>query len=427
MRTLIISHGHPDFSIGGAEIAAFNLYRSFADMSEVSEVTFLARTDHRSLSPGSISLRRPGEYLWRQDIHDWFRLRSAYPRAVFTAFREFLLEKKPDAVYIHHFANIGIDILRELRQTLPDAFICLTLHEYLAICHSQGQMVKAQTKRLCYRETPEECSLCFPEHSAQDFWLRKHYVQKHFEAADILVSPSHFLKQRYVDWGIPENYIVVIENGQPQFANVPAPATVGKVQRFGFFGQVTPYKGLDVLLHAMHAMRPEHRKNMVVEVHGANFELQNPALKEAIDRLRAPLIAEGSLRWVGQYEPRELQRRMGKVDWVVIPSIWWENSPMVIQEAFCLGKPVITANIGGMAEKVRDMVDGLHFEARNALDLSEVLTKAVSTQGLQQRLSINVTQPLTYGACAERYLTLVPERMRGRIDHIPQAASLTGV
>ena len=50
-------------------------------------------------------------------------------------------------------------------------------------------------------------------YSVQDFWLRKHFIQKHFEAADMFVSPSEFLRQRYVDWGIPADFIRVIENG----------------------------------------------------------------------------------------------------------------------------------------------------------------------------------------------------------------------
>ena len=186
------------------------------DRPEVSEITFLARTDHASLAPGAIGLKRPNEYLWRQDIGDWFRLQSSYPNAIYTTFREFLQIKQPDVVYVHHFANMGIEILRELRRTLPNAFIALTLHEYMAICQRNGQMVKNNTKRLCYRESTEDCNLCFPEHSVQDFWLRKHFIQKHFEAADMFISPSEFLRQRYVDWGIPADYITVIENGQPE-------------------------------------------------------------------------------------------------------------------------------------------------------------------------------------------------------------------
>ncbi len=406
MKVLVMSHGHPDFSIGGAEIAAYNLYTALKERSEVSEVTFLARTDHASLAPGAIGLKRTNEYLWRQDIGDWFRLQSSYPNAIYTTFREFLQTKKPDVVYVHHFANMGIEILRELRRTLPDAFIALTLHEYIAICQRNGQMVKNNTKRLCYRESTEDCNLCFPAHSVQDFWLRKHFIQKHFEAADMFISPSEFLRQRYVDWGIPGDYIKVIENGQPSFGG-PTEKPREQRNRFGFFGQVTEYKGVDLLLQALHLMRPQVRKSMLVEIHGANLDVQGQWLRELVEKLRTPLIAEGSLRWVGPYEPQEMQRRMSKVDWVVVPSIWWENSPMVIQEAFCSGRPVICSGIGGMAEKVRNGVDGLHFEARNPTDLSDVLTQAVTTPGLWDQLASNIRQPMTYRQCADAYLQLV--------------------
>ncbi len=52
---------------------------------------------------------------------------------------------------------------------------------------------------------------------------------------------------------------------------------------------------------------------------------------------------------------------MQSIDWMIMPSIWWENSPIVIQEAFFHGRPIICSNIGGMAEKIADGVNGLHF------------------------------------------------------------------
>lgn len=407
MKVLVIAHAHPDFSVGGAELAAFNLFKALKGNVKIEEVTFLARSDHTSLGPGAISLRRPSEYLWRQDMGNWFKLQSAFPNTLHTTFREFLREKKPDVVFVHHYANIGIEMLRELRSALPNAFIGLTLHEYMAICLRNGQMVKNGSKRLCYRESLEECSNCFPEYSVQDFWLRKHYIQKHFEAANVFISPSEFLRQRYIDWGIPPEFIVVIENGQPTFDQAHTPhSSKHSRSRFGYFGQITEYKGVDLLLQAMHMMRPEVRRSMVLEIHGANLELQGQWLQDAVEKLRTPLIAEGSLRWVGPYEPRELQRRMENVDWVLVPSIWWENSPMVIQEAFCLRKPVICSSIGGMAEKVHNGVDGLHFEARNPLSLADALNRAL-TPGLHDQLVVNIKQPISYNQCAERYLDLV--------------------
>ncbi len=75
------------------------------------------------------------------------------------------------------------------------------------------------------------------------------------------------------------------------------------------------------------------------------------------------------------------------VDWVVVPSIWWENSPLVIQEAFAHGRPVICSDIGGMAEKVTDLVDGLHFRAGDPLSLADTIAAATSMPGLWDQLS----------------------------------------
>ena len=64
---------------------------------------------------------------------------------------------------------------------------------------------------------------------------------------------------------------------------------------------------------------------------------------------------------------------MGACDFVVVPSIWWENSPIVIQEALAVGRPVICSNIGGMAEKVSPGVAGLHFQVGDAADLARTM------------------------------------------------------
>jgi glycosyltransferase involved in cell wall biosynthesis len=67
---------------------------------------------------------------------------------------------------------------------------------------------------------------------------------------------------------------------------------------------------------------------------------------------------------------------MAACDYVVLPSTWWENSPVVIQEAYQAKRPVICTGIGGMAEKVIDDVTGLHFERNDAGDLVEKIIDA---------------------------------------------------
>ena len=100
---------------------------------------------------------------------------------------------------------------------------------------------------------------------------------------------------------------------------------------------------------------------------------------------------------------------MAQVDWVVVPSIWWENSPLVIQEAFLHGRPVICSDIGGMAEKVDDGVNGLHFaKVGSPQDLARVLVDAVDTDGLWERLREGIPE-VQSAAVAERHAAIYRE------------------
>jgi glycosyltransferase involved in cell wall biosynthesis len=74
------------------------------------------------------------------------------------------------------------------------------------------------------------------------------------------------------------------------------------------------------------------------------------------------------------------------VDWVVVPSVWWETGPLVVWEAFQYGRPVICSDIGGMSEKVADGVNGLHFRRGDAVDLAAAMQRAMETPGLWDTL-----------------------------------------
>jgi len=119
-------------------------------------------------------------------------------------------------------------------------------------------------------------------------------------------------------------------------------------------------------------------------VHGANLDLQEHGFRDAVERLLAD--TRDRVTYAGPYEPHEVGALMAAVDWVVVPSVWWENSPLVIQEAFAQGRPVICSGIGGMAEKVADEVSGLHFRTGDPDSLAETIGRAVGDEGLWERL-----------------------------------------
>jgi glycosyltransferase involved in cell wall biosynthesis len=146
----------------------------------------------------------------------------------------------------------------------------------------------------------------------------------------------------------------------------------------GYFGQINRYKGLDVLLKAMKMLTEEQRSRVCLEVHGANLDLQPADFQEEILQLREELVEHGSVMWCGAYRHEDIASRMAGVDWVLVPSVWWENSPMVIQEALDYGRLVACSNIGGMREKVSDGVNGIHVPVGSPYSWAQAIAKMMS-------------------------------------------------
>ncbi|MAS05534.1 MAG: group 1 glycosyl transferase [Ahrensia sp.] len=407
LRVAVLVHGHPDFSLGGAEIAAYNLFKAYGAHPDVEEAVFLAGIQRPGENPNNlITPRRSGEYLWNREMHDWRHFRGQDRVNAYHRFAEWLRVVRPDIVHVHHYGQLGIEIFQVIRRTFPNAGIFLTLHEFQAICMNNGQMVKLGSSRLCSRESLEDCHRCYPDVSREDFWLRKQYIQGHFGAIDGFVAPSEFLRRRYVGWGIPDSRIVTIDNGQMPVEPVPH-RTLGSGElrnRFGFFGQINPFKGVDILLQALEIANATSDVPIRLEVNGANLELQAPDFREKVERLRARLMETGAISWNGPYDPDHIGSRIRSVDWVVVPSIWWENSPMVIQEAYTHGRPVVASHIGGMAEKTAHGTPETHVEPRNPIALAEAMVKLANQPKLWEENVKRIPKPMTHTESAEAHL-----------------------
>lgn len=418
MRILIVSHGHPAFSIGGAEVASHALFRGLSAMPGL-EAWFLARAAsplRRHEATPLMSLRQgPREVFAHLDEYDHQWISSRALGELDGPIADWLAELQPDVVHFHHLIGFGAEMLALVRRVLPRAAIVVTFHEYLSICLNHGQMVKTDRNRLCSRATPAECATCFPEWSPEAVWRRERFLKDHLSLADRYVSPSGFLMNRYVEWGLPAEQFSVIENGLAESPVAPPRELPrgARRARFGFFGQVTEFKGLPVLLDAI-ARVPDALwgDDAALCVFGGNLDNQPEAFRNRFEALLAKVGRRA--RFYGAYRSDELPRLMGQVDWVVMPSIWWENSPVVIQEAFHHRRPLIASDIGGMAEKVRHGVDGLHFRAGSAEDLADRLVEAVSDPKLWPRLAANCPVPLTAAGCAQAHAALYADALATR-------------
>lgn len=407
-RILTVAHNHPEFFPGGGEIMAYQLYEQFRDAGMDSR--FLAATgridrEPHQHTPFMAMHNRADEFLFHNDAFDYFNQSHRDPAFLAREWPRFLKEHKPDIVHFHHALRYGVEALTLTRRTLPDAKIIYTLHDYIPICHRDGQMLRKTDNALCHGATPDRCHSCFPDHSAAQFRLRERFIKTHFDAVDLFLAPSRFLASQYINWGLPSDKVRVMENGVEAMEPVP-PRTVrrgGKRNHFVYLGQISPYKGTPLLIEATRLLREKGITDFSVAIHG-RIGIQDETFQEDFAQQLADATPQVHAR--GPYRREELPTIIADADWVIVPSIWWENAPLVIGEALHHGRPVICSNIGGMAEKIEDGVNGLHFRAGSAHSLADIMEQAIEDHTLWDQLVATIAPPVTMQDCAANHLEL---------------------
>lgn len=428
-RLISITHFHPELVRGGAQQAAYELFQGF-DTHPGYEAYFLAGVQQHLLpqlvKPKSHIFSfdaRPNEFLMAVYRFDAFWQSNAAlyeaglskPNAPFQEREwgqviDFFRALRPDIIHFNHSVHIGIEMVRAARVACPNARIIYTLHDFVAICHASGHMVRTKGQGLCEKASPSHCSLCFPDRSPGEFFLRDRWLRAHFSLIDRFIAPSMFLRERYIAWGIPKDMIELIDSGRTAEGRRPigTPAATKTHNRFGFFGQLIDSKGIGVLIDAVQSLVRRGIEDFEVRIHGANL---NSASEKLQQKFKEATEGYRQIKFLGSYFNHDLPRLAATVDWFLVPSIWWENSPLVIQEGFMARRPVITGNIGGMAEKVRHNIDGLHFSMGDPEALADVMTQCIHEPGLWEKLSSAIPEILSIEEAVEQHRNLCFENV----------------
>jgi glycosyltransferase involved in cell wall biosynthesis len=337
-------------------------------------------------------------------------------------FGEYLDRFRPDVVHFHHVTCLSTRCVHEARAR--GIAVVYTLHDFWLFC-PRGQLLRRDLT-LCDRHTDADCVRCmayqlpvegghervgrlderaerlrrwplpknlhrrlasmpFAGEAAAlgEIRARTEHVLDMCAQVDRFIAPTRFLRDRYVDSGVPREKILVSDYGfdlEPWRTMPEAePEPSGRL-RAAYLGTWIPSKGVDVLLEAFRGLDPERA---VLDVHG--YALPFDGVEGYEESLRA--LAEGAphIRLHERYEPEDTPRLLAAADVLVVPSIWYENSPLTVHEAFLAGVPAIVSGHGGMAELVRGG-GGLTFRPGDAASLRRVLQRVIDDRGLLARL-----------------------------------------
>jgi GT2 family glycosyltransferase len=154
--------------------------------------------------------------------------------------------------------------------------------------------------------------------------------------------------------------------------------------RLGFVGSLMVSKAPHLLLEAIGRLP---RGSVSVDLYGGH------AAYHGDDSYRAqlePLLGQAGVQLHGAIAHEQVGQALSSIDVLVVPSIWPENSPLVIQEAFLAGVPVVASRIGGIPEIVADGANGLLFPAGDAEGLSGSIARLLREPGLLDTLRAGI-------------------------------------
>lgn len=402
MRILQVVHGYPPRYNAGSEVYTQTLCR---ELSKRHELMVFARFEDAFMPPYSEieeeDTSADGRTIPLQLIN-LANFRDRYRHeAVDAAFVRMLQRFRPDVVHVQHLNHLSTSVvLQAPRAGVPVVF---TLHDFWLMC-PRGQFIQffpsdaCAVLALCDGQEDRKCAeRCYaryfsgaPEDADGDVdfhtdWVRRRMAQirEVCEGVERFIAPSRQLQKRFIEeFGIRGDRIDFLDYGFDRRRLEGRQRQMGEPFVFGYIGTHVASKGIHQLLAAFARM---NHPNARLRIWGRPNAESTPALKSQCDSF--PNNLRVRISWEGEYSnERIVPEVFNRVDAIVVPSLWLENSPLVIHEAQQARVPVITADAGGMAEFVRHEVNGLLFRHRDPSALAVQMARCVDDPELISRL-----------------------------------------
>jgi len=264
---------------------------------------------------------------------------------------------RPDVVHVHSvYPMFSPSVLVACRRAgVP---VVMTVHSHNLTCPTWYHLREGRVCEICiggheYRCVLKNCRNNILESSA---YALRSAVARRFrlfhDNVTVLIVLTPFAKGRLLRAGFHDDQIAVVPNPMP-VKQISAALPAG--QYVAFAGRVSQEKGVETLRAAADLM-----PDIPFKVAG-----DGPALSDLM--ATAPRNAE----FLGRLGPDKLRAFYENSRFVVVPSVCFEQFPMVILEAMALGLPVIASRIGALPEIVEDGLTGRLVEPGNAEDLAE--------------------------------------------------------
>lgn len=405
--------------MAGTEIYSYGLSKELAKRHEVS---IFFRINDIKKQEYSLTYQR-FEGLETYAINHTFRACNSFSETysdnnIDTKFAELLDIIKPEIVHIHHLLFLSYGMIDEIKKRgIP---VIYTLHDYWLICY-RGQLIKDDLT-ICKRNSIVECESCLKyllsirKYSMYLYHILKRRIPafslellKRFHLMitsskpltelkkwkdgsgeihskiDLFIAPSRFIKNKFIEYGFSKYRILYFPNGFDGKDSVFIPKNKSEILRFGFMGTLLPTKGIGFLISVFKEIK---NKNIRLSIYGKLFPYTG--FESYPNLLKKMINSDNRIELMGGYENRDIGQILSELDVLIVPSLWFENAPLVIEEAFLSKTPVVASRIGGIPELVDDEINGLLFNPGDADDLKEKIQQIIDAPDILEKLKENI-------------------------------------
>lgn len=402
MHILIANNIYPPIMAGGAELIVAMLAEKLVErghkVTVVSTCSPEAEPYPQEIRNGVEVIRFfPKNMYWHWERGNrkpyekaLWHLRDAWNLDAASRLKKIFAEKKPDILHTHLIDGMSAAIWKAAQKSgIP---VIHTAHDYHLLC--PRALLLTKSLRICTN----------PRAGCRIY--RKWHVNT-ARYVDLFCSPSQFLIDKHIEAGLPAQNTAVVRNGiiLPEINANNHKETVKR--KFLFAARLTVEKGCEVLLSALKMLQED-----------LQFEFSIAGKGDYADKFKELAESDRRIRYLGYISGEEKNMIFKETDWLLIPSLWYENAPVVIVEAAAYGIGVIGSNIGAIPEFVQHEKTGLLFETGNAKSLANAIIRAVSDDNILKRLA-DYTKPLLANSgvdnMVDSYLTKYTEISKGEI------------
>lgn len=403
MKIAQVIHSFPNYNVAGTEVYTYNLTKKLAERNKVDIFCRINDPNIKEYELIKENYNGLSIYTINNTFKDYISFKQTYKNDyIAEKFGKFLDETTPDIIHIQHLMFLSVSIIEEIeKRNIPVVF---TLHDYWLFC-PQSQLLRSNMVD-CKEYNYLECTDCvahqliinkglirsyrslhkiipvqvlhlfkqgclsyvksitlFQKKTSGQIKQRLEYIKEVCEKVNLFIAPSVFIKKKFLDFGISTDRIIISRYGINRNPFVNSYKKKSDKLRFAYIGTLLPHKGVHVMIKAFNRIKHDR---VELSIYGklypyAGFEYYPNYLKK--------LAKNRNIRFMGGFDNNDISDIFANIDVLIVPSIWPENSPLVIQEAFLARTPVIASDIGGIPELVKHNINGLLFRANEPNDL----------------------------------------------------------